>query len=190
MRIVLDGIQQREARSRDAIAIGTLHADSWRSVYRGALTDEFLDGDVVANRVELWQARLRDSPPNQLTLVAEAGDEIVAFACAYGADDERWGTLLDNLHVRRDLQGRGVGTRLLGGVAAWCLAHHPKGGLYLWVLEQNQQARRFYHGLDAADVGGDVWVPPGGGSTPRRRYAWSDLRALTSADRGPPVSGR
>lgn len=175
---MLDSVQQREARSSDAVSIAVLHADSWRTNYRGALTDEFLDGDILRNRVDLWQTRFQVPPPNQLVLIAESGDQAVGFACAYGGDDQRWGTLLDNLHVRRDLQRKGAGARLIAGVAAWCRTHYPQSGLYLWVLEQNQQARRFYERLGAADAGGDVWVPPGGGSVPRRRYAWSDLEAL------------
>jgi GNAT superfamily N-acetyltransferase len=175
---VTDGIVQRQAGADDAVAIANLHADSWRTAYRGALTDEFLDGDVVRDRVELWRERFKVAPPNQLVLVVESGAQLVGFACAYGGNDPHWGTLLDNLHVRRDVQRRGVGTRLLAGVAAWCRAHYPQDGLYLWVLEQNQQARRFYQQLGASDAGGDVWVPPGGGSSPRRRYAWSDVEAL------------
>ena len=111
--------------------------------------------------------------PNQHVILAEDGDALVGFVCAYGADDERWGTLVDNLHVRPDRHRQGTGKRLLAEVAAWCLAEHAGSGLYLWVLEQNSRARRFYESLGAKDVGTKTSVPPGGGSTVARRYVWS-----------------
>ena len=48
----------REAISADAASVAALHAKSWRVAYRGILRDEFLDGDVVQNRVEVWEKRL------------------------------------------------------------------------------------------------------------------------------------
>jgi GNAT superfamily N-acetyltransferase len=163
----------RPAGVEDVPEVAAVHADSWRTAYRGALSDEFLDGDILRNRLELWQARLSAPSPNQLVLVAEHEGRIAGFACAYGADDQRWGTLLDNLHVRRELHGRGIGRQLMVEVAAWNQRHYPDQGIYLWVLEQNQPAQGFYRRLGAFDAGGDVWAPPGGGSVPRRRYAWS-----------------
>lgn len=180
-------MRYRRASIDDATAIAGLHAESWRLAYRGALRDEFLDGDIFADRATQWAGRLSAPPANQLVLLAEDDDGPVGFACAYGREDERWGTLLDNLHVRRARQRHGTGARLLAGVAAWTLAYHPDAGLYLWVLEQNRDAQQFYRKLGAADRGGDVWTPPGGGSVPTRRYAWpsgAPLRVLAS--KGPP----
>ena len=165
----------REATYGDAVAIATIHADSWRVAYRGALRDEFLDGDVVQDRLRVWRERLAAPAANQLVVAAEEGHRLVGFACAYGREDERWGTLLDNIHVRREQHRRGTGRKLLSQVAAWCGTNHADAGLYLWVLEQNGAARRFYEHLGASDREGDVWVPPGGGQVKRRRYAWSGV---------------
>ncbi len=166
-------IHYRRARPEDAGAIARVHAESWRVAYRGALRDAFLDGDIVRDRMIVWTERLSAPPANQLVVIAEDDQGVVGFACAYGRDDERWGTLLDNLHVRGGRQKLGVGTHLMSEVALWCAANYSGGGLYLWVLEPNDRARRFYERLGAADVGGDLWVPPGGGAVKRRRYFWS-----------------
>ena len=40
----------RAARPDDAPAVAMLHANSWRSAYRGILRDEFLDGALDENR--------------------------------------------------------------------------------------------------------------------------------------------
>jgi GNAT superfamily N-acetyltransferase len=174
-------VRYRHARSGDAAAIATLHADSWRVAYRGAYRDEFLDGEVLQDRLDVWRARLAAPPPNQLVVVAEEEHRLVGFACAYGGDDVRWGTLLDNLHVRRDGHRHGIGTRLVSDVATWCRAHYPDDGLYLWVLEGNHQARRFYERLGATDRGGAVSVPPGGGRVKSRRYAWTRLADVATS---------
>lgn len=166
-------ITLREATLADAPAIAALHAESWRFAYRGAYSDEYLDGDVFQDRARVWQERLSSPPPNQYIILAEDADGLVGFACAYGADDERWGTLVDNLHVRPDRHRQGTGKRLLAEVAAWCLTEHAGSGLYLWVLEQNARARRFYESLGAKDVESKSSVPPGGGTTVPHRYVWS-----------------
>ena len=176
-------MRYRRATYDDARAIATLHAESWRVAYRGALRDAFLDGDIVQDRITVWVGRLAAPAANQLVVVAAEGEGITGFACAYGRDDARWGTLLDNIHVHPEQHGRGTGRRLLSEVATWCRATYPDAGLYLWVVEQNSQARRFYQRLGASDREGDVWVPPGGGQVKRRRYAWSS-EEVTTLQRG------
>lgn len=166
-------VRLRDATGDDASAIAALHAESWRSAYRGALRDDYLDGAIVRERTAVWCERLGEPAANQRVVVAEEPARLLGFACAYGNDDERWGTQLDNLHVRPDAHGHGTGTRLVAEVAAWCRTAYPGAGLYLWVLEQNHPARRFYERLGATDQEGDVWLPPDGGTVKTRRYVWS-----------------
>ena len=179
-------LRLRDATGDDAPAIAALHAESWRTTYRGALRDDYLDGDIVRERTTVWRGRLDQPAANQRVVVAEGPGRLVGFACAYGNDDEHWGTQLDNLHVRRDAHGHGTGSRLVAEVAAWCRTAYPAGGLYLWVLEQNHPARRFYERLGATDQEGDVWLPPDGGTVKTRRYVWSrdDLVRLATRGRG------
>jgi GNAT superfamily N-acetyltransferase len=170
----------REAGRADAAEIAALHAESWRASYRGAYRDEYLDGDVFRDRLDVWTERLSAPAPNQLVVVAEEEGRILGFACAYGGEDPHWGSFLDNLHVRGEHQRRGIGARLIAAVATWCRANHPDCGLYLWVLEQNKRAQLFYARLGAADRGGEVEVPPGGGQVTGRRYVWSRLADIAS----------
>ncbi|MEX1195602.1 MAG: GNAT family N-acetyltransferase [Dehalococcoidia bacterium] len=163
----------REATRDDTLAIATLHAESWQVAYRGAYSDDFLDGPVLQDRIAVWERRMSSPRADRFVVLAEDGGEIAGFACAYGADDERRGTLLDKLHVRRDLHRRGVGARLISEIAKWCIANYPGTGLYLGVLEQNASARAFYERLGATDVEGFVDSPPGGGQVNVRRYAWA-----------------
>lgn len=166
-------IRYREAAPTDTAAIATLHAESWRATYRVAVRDDFLDGPVYEDRQAVWGQRMSSPPANRFVFVAEEAGTLAGFACAYGAEHERWGTLLDNLHVYRERQGQGIGKRLMTEVAKWCVRAYPERGLYLGVLEQNSHAQTFYKSLGAADVGGELWHPPGGGSAPVRFYAWT-----------------
>jgi GNAT superfamily N-acetyltransferase len=166
-------MRYREATRDDAEAIAAIHTDSWRNTYSDALSAEFLSGPILKDRLDVWEQRLSVPAHNQHVILASDGADVVGFACAFGDADELRGTLLDNLHVIREKRGGGIGRRLLTGVAEWCAKTYPDSGLYLSVLEGNIRAQRFYGRLGAADVGGAVWDPPGGGNTPVRWYAWT-----------------
>ncbi|MFC0547821.1 GNAT family N-acetyltransferase [Kutzneria chonburiensis] len=150
----------RPAEVEDADRIAELHADSWQRFYRGAYADSFLDGDVVANRREVWSARLA-SPAGSATVVAEQDDLLVGFVHVIFDADPKWGSLVDNLHVRHDQRGSGLGRRLL------CLAAEAVGSrpLYLWVLEQNVAAQGFYRAYGGISVETAPVSPPGGDPT-------------------------
>jgi hypothetical protein len=92
--------------------VAQLHADSWRRHYRGAYADAFLDGDVVADRLAVWSARLAGRA-NTVTVLAEDGTGPAGFVHVVFDDDERWGSLVDNLHVAVGRQRGGIGTALL-----------------------------------------------------------------------------
>lgn len=168
----------RVANESDAPTIAALHAASWRVAYRGALSDEYLAGDIVADRNAIWAERFRSPHPNQYVVVAVVKNQIVGFACAYSANDPEWGTLLDNIHVSLACQRNSIGTQLMRSVASWCLDTQSHSGLFLWVLQSNHPAQRFYEKLGAAEYGTDTWTPPDGGTLPTFRYAWPDARVL------------
>jgi hypothetical protein len=126
-------LRVREATREDAEAVAKLHAESWRSAYRGAYRDEFLDGDVFVERAEVWRERLCEPSSSQFVLIAEDAGQLAGLACAYGGEDPQWGTLLDNLHVSCALQRQVLGARLVCRVGGWCRGQVPDCGLYLWV---------------------------------------------------------
>jgi GNAT superfamily N-acetyltransferase len=171
----------REAQPSDLENIAQLHAKSWRIAYRGILSDAFLDGDLVADRRALWQARFDKPAAQQNILIAEIDGALVGFACSFGSHDEKWGSLLENLHVAPGLKGSGIGAQLVAHVAQWCARTQAADGLHLWMLAANTAARGFYLRLGAREVEQSVWDAPDGNSHAEVRFAWPRLAALTDA---------
>jgi GNAT superfamily N-acetyltransferase len=179
-------VRLRAAGPADAEPVALLHADSWRRHYRGAYADAFLDGDVVADRRAVWSERLA-APANSLTLLAEDEARLVGFVHVIFDDDARWGSLVDNLHVAHDRQRTGVGSALLIQAARAAAEHAVSTSMYLWVLEQNTAAQRFYRACGGRVVDRAPVPPPGGvpdrlnGSPSGLRVAWPDVSVLASA---------
>lgn len=173
-------IQYRTAGPADADAIALLHTRSWRESYRGSFSDAFLDGELPDERLRVWRDRLDPAPRNQLVQLALEGRELVGFVCAYGAHDDRWGSFVDNLHVAATAKRAGVGTSLMRQAGAWLAHSYPGLGVYLWVLESNASARRFYERLGGRNAGVSVMETHGRAVVRSCRYAWPRADALSS----------
>lgn len=166
----------RRAVAADEAAIARLHADSWRTAYRGILRDEFLDETVIANRREVWSARFSEiDRADQLILVYEERGEIQAFVCAFLDADPEWGTLIDNLHVTPGLKGKGLGRQLISAVAENVKQHGLHCMLHLWVYEQNTGARGFYERMGGVVSECVQEEGPDGSTMSILRYVWRDL---------------
>jgi ribosomal protein S18 acetylase RimI-like enzyme len=166
----------RLARRSDAKAVAALHAASWQLAYRGILSDAYLERNVLADRGAVWEERLGQPPPRQHVVVADDGGCLLGFACVYFNEDPVWGSLLDNIHVDRKAQRRGLGTRLLRQIAGVCVSSAPGSGLYLSVLENNTTAQRFYYAHGAQNVGTETWDAPDGNELLCLRLAWPASR--------------
>jgi ribosomal protein S18 acetylase RimI-like enzyme len=173
----------RLAAASDAEAIAQLHARSWRETYRGSFTDAFLDGDLLQERLAVWRERLGRPSGSQLVLLAFEAADLVGFVCAYGAHDPQWGSFVDNLHVAAEAKGSGVGSTLMRRAGAWLAERHPGRGVYLWVLEANAPARRFYERLGARNAGVTTMETHGGAIVRSCRYTWPAAEALAGAHR-------
>ena len=172
-------VSYRLANESDADAIAKLHAESWRSAYRGLVPDDYLDHDVFADRTMVWRVRFAatDGPP-AVTIVAELDGTLAGFAHSIIDEDAQYGTLLDNLHVRPDIKRLGIGRRLVAETAAWLEARGNEDGLHLWVFEANAPARNFYDALGGRISGKDI-SRTAGSSEPALRYYWPRLDVLS-----------
>ena len=142
------------ASPADAAAIAALHAESWRSAYRGLVPAEDLGDGLDEERLRFWRDRLASAnPERRLVLAARAGADIVGLACVLADADPAHGPLLDNLHVKPGWRGRGLGAELLQKARAWSHAIAPGQPMHLWVLAGNAAARRFYRNQGGVEDG-------------------------------------
>jgi ribosomal protein S18 acetylase RimI-like enzyme len=178
---MVEEVTLRPATDGDAREIALLHAESWRLTYRGIYLDAFLDGPGMENRLDEWQERLEAPGAAQQVIVAERDGSIVGFICMFGAEDARWGSLIDNLHVAPGLKRSGIGKQLMRAGARWLVDQFPGAGVYLYVLQANENARRYYEAIGARDEGATEEPNVSGGTAFVCRYAWESPQALLAA---------
>jgi ribosomal protein S18 acetylase RimI-like enzyme len=138
----------RRAIPDDATALAHVHVDSWRAAYRGLVPDEFLDSLDYCQRSLRFRESLATGSGE--TYLAEKDGEpfgILTVGACRDADLDRvtageiWGIYLAPQHWRKGL-GRALFQR-----AEQMLQARGYTLATLWVLEGNQQARRFYEAM-------------------------------------------
>jgi GNAT superfamily N-acetyltransferase len=138
----------REARPDEAEALAAIQRDASVAAYQHIFPAELYPYPTEAV-VERWQESLDDREVT--VLVAEEDGVAVAVA---GSRAE-W---LDGLYVLPDRWSRGVGRALHDEVLERQRAAGAKA-CHLWVLEQNDRARRWYERLGWRENGRTRVVP-------------------------------
>ena len=117
---------------------GYVHCTAWQEAYRGIVCDRYLDTMTV----EATTARARQFPEN--TLVAKDQEKVVGFAVYSPSGDE---DLTDAgevvaIYVLSEYYGHKIGYRLMNEAVSRLSEYNT---IFVWVLEQNERAIRFYH---------------------------------------------
>jgi GNAT superfamily N-acetyltransferase len=171
-------ITLRQRVASDADRMAALHTESWRSSYRGILSDEYLDGAIFDERRNYWQKSFSASEPERgFILTVERAGEVVAFVSVYLNEEPEYGALLHNLHVRPYLKGHGLGKLLMSEAARWVLARDVQQ-MYLWVFEANSEARTFYEALNGKAIEQKLQMVAGNAERNLFRYVWRELKPL------------
>jgi len=97
----------------------------------------------------------------------------LGFICIDLLAEPGWGPLLDNLHVRPDRKGRGIGQRLIQEGMAWIHAHGSFDRWHLWVVEANTPSRSVYEHLGWVPGDRAIHLAPDGTEYPVCRYSHS-----------------
>jgi GNAT superfamily N-acetyltransferase len=161
----------RPATKDDAIVIAKLHATSWRIAYRGLLSDEYLDNDLAGERIAYWSRKLTTLTEREFILLAMSHEgDIEGFIAVMNQPESGYVALVDNLHVRPDLKGRGIGRALMQAAARQLLVS-GRTNYYLWVLNGNEPACRFYESIGGI-AGDERIVHFGGRDVKATRFGW------------------
>lgn len=169
----------RLAQPADAAAIAALHTASWQTAYAHILSADWLAHDLPANRLQQWTQRFAAPDPTMRVLLAEDAAGLAGFVCLFLAADPHWGSHVDNLHVRPDLKGQGLGRRLLAAAAQIALSEAPGLGLDLHVYAANTDARGFYRRLGGLESLAEKETAPDGSQQRYQRIWWPDPKLLT-----------
>jgi GNAT superfamily N-acetyltransferase len=162
-----------QATAADAAEIAALHATSWRNAYRGMLPDSFLDEQIDGERLEFWKTRFDSTAPDRrLVLKAVRDGALQGFVCVMLDLEPEWGARLDNIHVRPEHKGKGVGHELFKAAREWIATKEPGMAMHLWCIERNQTARRFYERQGGVVAESAVRHVAMGLSLPELRYFW------------------
>lgn len=173
-----NAVQYRMATFADYTEIARLHTDSWRRTYRGIYSDQYLDHEAAQDRLDTWHKRLGTVNPNQHVTVALLDDRLIGFCCIQLDDDPVFGSLIDNLHVASTLHRSGVGKMLLS-YSAMIIRNKASGKkVYLWVYENNVNARRAYEHLGATNFETIDKKNDDGSMARACRYTWDDVSKL------------
>ncbi len=147
------GITLRWATVADAEAGARLHLACWREAY-GPLVDPGLLEAQLADPAS-WTQRWREQIPRVPRLLAERDGELVGFAVAGPGRGEDPPAPLElyAAYVRASCYGTGLGRALVDRVLG-------PGPAYVWVLDGNARAERFYEKLGFRRDGTREWFTP------------------------------
>lgn len=133
----------RKATIDDVKHISYIHALSWKSAYKGIIPQTYLDELKEDFWVPAFETWVND---NILTvqIISENGSLVGCVAYGRARDESliNWGEIV-SIYLLPEYFGKGYGNKLLE-CALSDLKKSSYQNIYLWVLKQNQRARRFY----------------------------------------------
>ena len=128
----------RTGNDHDCADVGALHHRSRAAAYAHFLPPAALNFGSPAALGEWWSERWKWERETHRLTVAVDGDAIVGFTYL-GPSEEPGVAELSAIHVEPSLVGSGVGKLLMADALP-----HLGDRAVLWVLDENDRARRFY----------------------------------------------
>jgi GNAT superfamily N-acetyltransferase len=140
----VEAVLIRPATSADVPGLAATHVSSWQAGYRGLLPEAYLASLRPEDRYVRWESILTE--PGSTTFLAEYEGVVAGFS-VLGEPRPREASQteaeLHMLYVHPRYWNHGIGGQLERNAAAW-LADSGYRTAFLWVLDTNDRARRFY----------------------------------------------
>jgi GNAT superfamily N-acetyltransferase len=142
-------VQIRPATPLDAPAIAEIEVASWRAAYRDLIPIAFLESLSVQVKADIWAVDIKryGLTDRKRVLVVESDGGILGFSLAGVPGGVSPGNgLLYFMYFHPDAWGQGYSRPLMVRVIDDFRDQGVRRA-HLWVLRDNQRARRFYEGL-------------------------------------------
>lgn len=123
----------------DRSALSRIYEESWKSAYRGIIPQSYLDSIAPG----LWIPNFDRVGLYSLVLIENGSFIGSASYCPSRFDKYKGFGEIVSIYLLPEYMGRGFGKPLLDAAMA-ALAGMGFQDLFLWVLEENFRARRFY----------------------------------------------
>jgi ribosomal protein S18 acetylase RimI-like enzyme len=135
----------RHAHLADADRLGVIQVRAWQATYRGVMPDSYLDELDPEDRAAFWRGQVRELLPGQRLAVIVDGGIVVGFAAVGPEHDGRETGVGELYAINLDppVWNRGLGRALLRDMTAELVRLGFRQAV-LWVVPQNDRARRFY----------------------------------------------
>jgi ribosomal protein S18 acetylase RimI-like enzyme len=168
----------RRAGPADLAGIARVHVQAWCESYPELLPQAAIDARSIETRIGQWRGTLAEPNGPTFVFVAERDGAICGFG---SAGNIRWtglstGSEVSALYLLDAVKRRGIGrmlfVRLLGELAARGFTSTG-----LWVLTQNEPARRFYEAMGGR-AGATRVQHHGEYPLDEIAYVWDDLGAF------------
>lgn len=135
----------RSALPEDAARLAAVEVASWRAAYGSLMSRAFLDGLSTEIKAEEWERNLRKHEHSRRKRVIAATDKDAIVGFVRVGTEENVG-LIYLLYLLPEFWGCGIGKALMNA-AMEELCALGASEVMLWVLRDNERARRFYEGL-------------------------------------------
>jgi ribosomal protein S18 acetylase RimI-like enzyme len=169
----------RKARIEDSAGIARVQVDSYKNTYSNIFPSEYLDHFSYEEQETDWRELISANPTDSL-FVATNNKKIIGYALGKQNpnDFSSYQCELVALHVTREFQQQGVGSKLFSSIAKE-LADNACNALFLWVLEDNQ-ARFFYEKLGGTAIEKKPWQNNDYFKTNiyEIAYGWPDIQTI------------
>ncbi|BCB05389.1 GNAT family N-acetyltransferase [Bacillus sp. KH172YL63] len=131
----------RKAVLQDAKGVAHVHVESWKTTYRGIVSNEYLQSLSKDSKEKKWSDILSNT---HHTYVCELEDGEIAGFVSFGK--ERSGEYegeLYAIYLLEEHQGKGIGKKLFE-IAMKELKTQGFNSMWIWVLKENP-SKQFYY---------------------------------------------
>ncbi|MFX1313185.1 MAG: GNAT family N-acetyltransferase [Promethearchaeota archaeon] len=169
----MGSINYRKARISDAFGIAKVSVDSWKSTYKGIISEEYLQSLSYSDKEENWTQRIENPTHGAIIYVAEIDlHGIVGFILAtlekcnpnlIIPHPEKFKGELCAIYVLKNFQRKKIGSELIKLVKKYFKANNVNS-MIVWVLKENS-SRRFYEtlggkylGEQSIEIAGNIYI--------------------------------